>query len=72
MAKRPRDDSRQVNITLERADAEVLAALSFLNASSAAEVVRPAVERFLREQREDAEVQAALEIRAGRNRTSAT
>jgi hypothetical protein len=57
----------QVNIRLDPADAEVLATLAFLNDSSAAEVLRPVIQRFLRSQRGNPEIQAALEIRRRRN-----
>lgn len=68
-AKRRQDRPPQVNIRLAPSDAEVLAAVAFLNDLSAAEVVRPVVEQFLRKQRSDPEVQAALKIR-GRRRGS--
>jgi len=56
----------QVNIRLDASDAEVLAAVAFLNNSSAAEVVRPVIERFLLQQRQDPEVQAAVGVRRRR------
>lgn len=56
----------QANIRLDPADAEVLAALAFLNGCSAAEILRPVVQRFLRDQRSDPAVRAALEIRRAR------
>lgn len=59
-----RNRTTQVNIRLDRSDADVLAAVAFLNDSSAAEVVRPLIARFLEEQRDDPEVQAAITARA--------
>jgi predicted transcriptional regulator len=70
MASRREDRPPQVNIRLDPSDAEVLAALAFLTDSSSAEVVRPAVEDFLRKQRDDPQVQAALKIREKRRRAS--
>lgn len=69
-ARGRQDRPAQVNIRLDQSDAEVLAAIAFLNDSSAAEIVRPVVERFLREQQSDPEVQAALTIRARRRKGS--
>lgn len=56
----------QVNIRLDPKEADVLAAVAFLHDASAAEVLRPIVQDFLRKQRDDPEVQAALEIKARR------
>jgi len=58
----------QVNIRLEPRDAEVLAAVAFLNDASGAEVLRPFVEEFLRKQRLDPAVRAALKIRGRQQR----
>jgi hypothetical protein len=54
---------RQVNITLDAPDAEVLSALAFLAGVSAAEVVRPVVVAFLRGKRDDPAVTEALGVR---------
>jgi hypothetical protein len=56
----------QVNIRLDPDEADVLAAVAFLNDQSAAEVLRPVVQDFLRQQQTDGDVRAALEIRARR------
>jgi hypothetical protein len=58
----------QVNVRLDSDEAEVLAAVAFLNDASAAEVLRPIVRDFLRKQRDDPEVDAALKIRKRRQR----
>lgn len=58
----------QVNIRLDPRDADVLAAVAFVNDASGAEVLRPVVQEFLRKQRDDPEVQAALDIRVRRKR----
>jgi len=60
----------QVNIRLDPSDAEVLAAVAFLNDCSAAEVVRPLLKAFLDERRTDPEVHAAIQARQRRNATS--
>ena len=58
--------SPQVNVRLDASDADVLAALAFLNDCSAAEVLRPLIASYLEEQREDAAVQAAIRARERR------
>lgn len=60
----------QVNIRLDPRDADVLAAVAFLNDASGAEVLRPVVQAFLSQLRDDPEVQAALDIRARRQRVA--
>jgi hypothetical protein len=62
----PGGQRRQINVSLSRQLAEVLAAVAFLNGRSATEVVRPVVEEFLREQQDDPDVQKALRIRKSR------
>jgi hypothetical protein len=62
----------QVNIRLDPEDADVLAAIAFLSDSSGAEVLRPIVEAFLRNQRDDPAVIAALEIRTRHRRGKTT
>jgi len=57
----------QVNIRLKPREAEILSAVAFLNATSAAEVVRPVVEAYLSDQQNDPAVRAALEIRKQRD-----
>ena len=59
-----------MNVRLSPADAEVLAAIAFLNDRSVAEVVRPVIENFLREQQDDPAVRATLSLRADRQRPS--
>ena len=49
-------------------EADVLAAVAFLNDASGAEVLRPVVQEFLRKQRDDPEVQEALRLKARRRR----
>jgi hypothetical protein len=56
----------QVNVRLDARDADVLAAVAFLADTSAAEVLRPMIHDFLRQQAKDRDVRAALEIRARR------
>lgn len=58
----------QVNIRLDPQEAEVLAAVAFLNEVSAAEALRPIVREFLQRAEEDADVRATLKIRARRRR----
>lgn len=53
----------QVNIRLDPDEAEILAAVAFLNDASAAEILRPVVRTFLSKQRKDPAVDAALKIR---------
>jgi hypothetical protein len=60
----------QVNIRLDPSDADVLAAVAFLNDCSAAEVVRPLLKGFLDEQRLDPEVLAAIQARQRRHAAS--
>jgi hypothetical protein len=66
MASSIRQRSPQVNIRLDASDADVLAALAFLNDCSATEVLRPLVESYLDKQRKDPEVQAAIMARERR------
>jgi len=63
MTEVPGRHARQVNIRLKPADAEVLSAVAFVSDCSAAEVLRPVVERFLLERRTDPGVEAALRAR---------
>jgi ABC-type molybdate transport system ATPase subunit len=59
----------QVNVRLTIEESDVLAALVFLEESSAAEVLRPVITAFLAQQRKDQQVQRvlqALEERRGR------
>lgn len=60
----------QVNIRLDPRDADVLAAAAFLNDASGAEVLRPVDQDFLRQPRDDPEVQTALDIRARRKQAA--
>lgn len=59
----------QVNIGLDQQDADVLATVAFLNDASGTEVLRPVVQEFLRKQRDDPDVKAALKLRARRKRS---
>lgn len=54
----------QVNVRLTAQEQDVLDAIVFLREKSASEVVRPVVAAFLADQAADADVAAALEIRA--------
>lgn len=63
-----RSSRTQVNIRLEPHDADVLAAVAFLNDASGAEVLRPVVQAFLGQLRDNPEVKAALDIRARQQR----
>ena len=56
----------QVNVTLSPEDHDVLQALAFVEQASAASVLRPVVERYLREQRDTPEVELALTALARR------
>lgn len=58
----------QVNIRLDPQEAEVLAAVAFLNEVSAAEALRPSIREFLQRAEEDPDVRATLKIRARRRR----
>jgi len=62
----------QVNIRLDPEEADVLAAVAFLRDLSAAEVLRPVVQGFLREQRHDPGVEAALDVREQHRRTESS
>lgn len=66
MPKSRTEQARQVNVRLRPSDAEVLAAVAFINDRSAAEVVRPVIEEFLRAQHGDPRVKAAIKARADR------
>lgn len=57
----------QVNIRLDSHEAEVLAAVAYLMETSAADVLRPSVQAFLKKHEKDPDVRAALEIRARRH-----
>lgn len=58
--KRPRPP--QANVPLTPHDEDVLRALMFLEGRPASEILRPAIERFLREQEKDQEVRDALAL----------
>jgi hypothetical protein len=66
MASSIRQRSPQVNIRLDASDADVLAAVAFLNDCSATEVLRPLIASYLAEQRKDPEVQAAIRAKERR------
>jgi hypothetical protein len=69
MGSSTRQRSPQVNIRLDASDADVLAALAFLNDCSAAEVLRPLIASYLDGQRKSPEVQAAIRARERRQET---
>jgi hypothetical protein len=69
MASSIQQRSPQVNIRLDASDADVLAAVAFLNGCSAAEVLRPLIASYLDEQRTDPQVQAAIRARERRQET---
>ena len=62
----------QVNIRLDPDEADVLAAVAFLRDLSGAEVLRPVVQEFLREQSRESAVEAALEVRAQHRRSESS
>ena len=51
----------QVNLLLSRAEYDLVQTLAFIDQCAVSEVLRPAVESFLRRQSEDPEVQLALQ-----------
>ncbi|MGH3040892.1 MAG: hypothetical protein ACRDNG_03980 [Gaiellaceae bacterium] len=66
MPKEAARKTGQVNIPLTQKDEEVLRALAFLEGVSAAKVVGPVVEKFLRKRSKRRDVQLALEALAAK------
>ena len=73
MAGSKKGHAPQANVPLTPADEDVLRALMFLAAKPASEILRPAVEAFLRDQATNAEVRDALAVlKKHRDKTGAT
>ncbi|HEV7495003.1 hypothetical protein [Baekduia sp.] len=59
-------DYRQLNIRVRNEDFDVLAAAAWLDGESVAEFVRPRLEQWIQELRNDSEIAAAIRLQAER------